>query len=145
MLWLWVPWALAQNDLGQLLDAGGKLLTLEEFKLELVQRVLIGPTPTGGSLEIIYTSSGRIQGIGANRIQASGTQLATRTAPYDGTWTPGENETVCSSLLVGSGPTSQSVVLPRRCQFWFKIGERYYLSDSDTDRSAKVLLRTIKP
>ena len=34
--------------------------------------------------------------------------------------------------------------LPPRCQFWFKLGDTYFLSDSDTDRSAKVLSRTIK-
>ena len=142
MLWLWAPWALAQSDLGQVLDAGGKLLTLEEFKQELVQQVLIGPTPTGGSLEIIYTSSGRIQGIGSPPATRS---PILRWSPYDGTWTGGENETVCSTLLVGGQAQTYQLTLPRRCQFWFKVGARYYLSDSDTDRSAKVLVRTIKP
>ena len=34
--------------------------------------------------------------------------------------------------------------LPFRCQFWFKYKEQYFLSDSDTDRQARVLVRTIK-
>ncbi len=34
--------------------------------------------------------------------------------------------------------------LPPRCQYWFKLGDKYFLSDSDSDRSAKVLSRTVK-
>jgi hypothetical protein len=140
MLWLWVPSALAQSDLGQVLDAGGKLVTLEEFKQELVQHALIGPTPTGSSLEIIYTTSGGIQGTG---VQPAGPGFA--PARYNGNWVEGENGSVCSTLVFQAGSAgSTQITLPRRCQFWFKVGERYYLSDSDTDRSAKVLLRTIK-
>ena len=41
-------------------------------------------------------------------------------------------------------PRFTGVVLPPRCQFSFKLGDKYFLSDSDTDRSAKVLSRTIK-
>jgi hypothetical protein len=36
------------------------------------------------------------------------------------------------------------VVFAPRCQVWFKHGEQYFLSDSDTDRRARVLLRTVK-
>jgi len=138
---LWAQWALAQSDLGQVLDAGGKLLTLEEFKQELVQRVLTGPTPTGGSLEIMYTSSGRIQGVG----QLPGDTPFRAFSPYNGTWTDGDNEAVCAAVVITGQGGAGMVTLPRRCQFWFKVGDRYYLSDSDTDRSAKVLPRTVKP
>ena len=141
MFLLWSPLSLAQSDLGQVLDAGGKQLTLGEFKQELVQRALIGPTASGGSLEIMYTSGGTIQGVGT----PPGSSVP-MFRPYNGTWAEGENESVCSTLLVGAGAAggSTQLTLPRRCQFWFKVGERYYLSDSDTDRSTKVLLRTIK-
>jgi Ni/Co efflux regulator RcnB len=37
------------------------------------------------------------------------------------------------------------VNLPQRCQYWFKLGDAYFLADSDTDRRAKVLRRTLKP
>jgi hypothetical protein len=36
------------------------------------------------------------------------------------------------------------VNLPLRCQVWFKNDGQYFLSDSDWDRSAKVLKRTLK-
>ena len=141
MLVLCAPSAVAQSNLGQVLDAGGKLLSLEEFKQELVQRALVGPTPSGGNLEIMYTSSGRIQGIGA--MPGSSPPMGT-LSPYDGTWTDGENGAVCATLVIRGQGGQKLLPLPRRCQFWFKVGERYYLSDSDTDRSARVLVRTIK-
>jgi hypothetical protein len=43
------------------------------------------------------------------------------------------------------GTPAASATLPRRCQYWFKVGDRYFLSDSDTDRQARVFARTIKP
>ena len=36
------------------------------------------------------------------------------------------------------------VILPTRCQFWFKHGEQYFFSDSDSDRSARIFRRTLK-
>jgi len=139
---LWAQPGFAQNNLGQLLDAGGKLLSLEEFGQELVQHVLVGPTPTGGNLEVIYTSTGTIQGIGSLPGQQS---VLNASSPYDGAWTVGEDGTVCATMNIRAQGGGVATTLPRRCQFWFKLGERYYLSDSDTDRSAKVLVRTIKP
>ena len=43
-----------------------------------------------------------------------------------------------------AGGVGTSVLLPKRCQYWFKLGTQYFFADSDTDRSAKVLSRTIK-
>src|SRR5215467_247466 len=63
---LFASFAAAQKNLGELLETGGKKLSPEEFKEELVQRVIVGPTPTGGTLEVIYTSKGTIQGRGTS-------------------------------------------------------------------------------
>ena len=35
-------------------------------------------------------------------------------------------------------------VLSQRCQVWFKLGDVYFISDSDWDRRTKVLSRTLK-
>ena len=43
----------------------------------------------------------------------------------------------------GGGSTS-GTSLPSNCMDWFKSGDTYFISDSDDDRSAKVLSRTIK-
>ena len=134
--------ATAQNNLGELLDAGAKRLSVEEFKEELVQRVIVGPTPAGGTLEVMYQSNGLIQGTG---------MYSKATIPQAGTifgeWTIDDNGRICASMQVtgsGGGGYGQGVTLPRRCQFWFKNGEQYFLSDYDSDRGARVLRRTLK-
>src|SRR5271169_76590 len=64
-LLFWAPLAVAQSNLGELLDAGAKRLSVEEFKQELVQHVIVGPTLSGASLEVMYASNGVIQGSGS--------------------------------------------------------------------------------
>lgn len=44
----------------------------------------------------------------------------------------------------GGGGYANPVTLPARCQVWFKYADQYFLSDSDSDRSARVLRRTLK-
>lgn len=137
---LWAPFGAAQSNLGELLDAGAKKLTVEEFKDEVVQRVIVGPTATGGKLEVLYAQTGVIQGIGTY------TELTSqKLAPISGEWTTDNNGRVCTSMTIGSGagPVT-AVMLPPRCQFWFKSAQQYFLSDSDSDRGTKVLRRTIK-
>lgn len=67
LLWLallvWVPFAVAQNNLGELLDAGARKLSADEFKQELVQRTLVGTGSAGTRMELMYANSGVIQGI----------------------------------------------------------------------------------
>ena|SRR5437879_4097781 len=130
--------ALAQTNVGQLLDSGAAKLSAEDFKRQIVGRFLVGPIRSGseiGSQEIVYLDGGVIRG--------SGTQYPVGVAPgstfaIEGTWTIDERDRVCQSTQVGS------VVLAPRCQFWFNQSNRYFVADSDTDRSAKVLIRTVK-
>ena len=139
-LLLWAQFAMAQNNLGELLDAGATRLSPEAFKEEVVQRVIAGPTATGGSLEVMYTTNGMVQGTG------SYTGLIS-LASISGEWTIGDNGRICTSMRIGGagggGPT-MGVILPPRCQFWFKYSGQYFISDSDSDRSARALRRTLK-
>src|SRR5262245_11126575 len=64
--------AVAQEKLGELLDAGAKVLSPDDFKQELVQRVLVGPTPSGTGIEIVYTSKGLVQGSASGLTQGMG-------------------------------------------------------------------------
>jgi hypothetical protein len=132
----WAPLVVAQSDLGALLDAGAKKLSAEEFRQELVQRVMVGRTPSGGgNLEIMYANNGVIQGLGS--------QPPFMNTPQSirGEWKIDDSGKICTSMSIGSGP---GIILPPRCQFWFKYGEQYFVSDSDSDRSARVLSRTVK-
>lgn len=139
--------AFAQDTLGALLDANAAKISASQFERDLVQRALIGPTQTGGRLEVIYTGSGQIEGTGTMR---PGTESSTNSVLIQGRWTNDGAGRICTSLSfspqvggnVNAGIGKGS--LPPRCQYWFKLGDKYFLADSDTDRSAKVLVRTIK-
>lgn len=132
-LLLWAPLALSQSTLGELLDAGAKQMSIEEFKDELVQRVLVGPSASGGNLELMYVSNGMIQGRG---IGPFNTANALQTVT--GAWKTDDDGKICTSMRIGSAE------LPYRCQFWFKYADAYFPSDSDSDRRARVLRRALK-
>ena len=137
---LWASLAVAQSYLGQLFDGGAKGLSADEFKEEVVQRVIIGPTPSGSSLEIMYTTNGLISGRGTHQL------AGTPTAAIEGEWKIDDSGKICTSMRIGGGPGGAvtGVMLPPRCQFWFKYKEDYFISDSDSDRSTRVLRRTLK-
>src|SRR3984893_5536831 len=134
---LWAPLAFAQSNLGELLDAGAKKLSVEEFKEEVVQRVIVGPTPSGtGNLELMFANNGEIQGAGIY------TPTFNSLQPIRGAWTTDDNGRVCTRMQIGSA--APLLVLAPRCQFWFKYAGQYFFSDSDSDRHARVLRRTVK-
>jgi len=137
--------AWAQSNLGELLDQGAKKLSAHEFRVEVVQQIVVGPTATGGTLEIMYTPNGMIQGTGTAPIFQ---RPMTTTSTVNGEWTIDDQDRICASMRIimsGGASPSSSFVLPPRCQFWFKLGDVYFPSDSDSDRRAKVLSRTLKP
>lgn len=135
--------AVAQTTLGALLDAGAKPIGPDQFRNDVVQRTLVGPLPTGAQLEMMYTANGTIQGVAAGNAAIVTPIAGGSTSPINGEWRTDASDRVCTSLRVTYG-SGQPVVLPPRCQYWFQLGSDYYFADSDTDRSAKVLKRTVK-
>jgi hypothetical protein len=137
---LWASLAVAQSYLGQLFDAGATRLSAVEFKQEVVQRVIVGPTPSGSSLEIMYTTNGLISGRGTHQL------AGTPTAAIEGEWKIDDSGKICTSMRIGGGPGGAvaGVMLPARCQFWFKYGDQYFISNSDSDRYAPVVRRILK-
>jgi hypothetical protein len=140
-LLLWAQLVVAQSNLGELLDAGGKKLSVEEFKEEVVQRVIVGPTASGGNLEVMYGHNGQIEGRGTY-LQSQSNLIA---PDISGEWTTDDNGRVCTIMRIGGAYGGLlRVQLPPRCQFWFKYADQYFFSDSDSDRSVRVLRRTVK-
>ena len=133
-LLLCAPICIAQSNLGELLDAGAKVLSAEEVKRDLVQHVIVGPMASGGSLEMMYLTDGSIQGVGRSPLFP----FSQPNAPILGRWNIDDKDRLCATMRIGEIP------LAARCQFWFKYDQKYFLSDSDWDRSAKVLPRTVK-
>ena len=132
---VYAPLAAAQATLGALLDAGAKRLSADEFKREIVQRTIVGATLTGTQMEMMYSANGVLAGRAEDRFDR-------RTAAFSGEWQIDEAARICTSYRAVA-TTGLAVVLPPRCQYWFKLGKQYFFADSDTDRSVKVQSRTI--
>jgi hypothetical protein len=137
-LLLLVPSAVAQKNLGELLDTGATRISAEEFRRDLVQRTVVGTSPVGSRMEVMYASSGVLQGrsdaLGTAGLGAVGSAIAS----IDGVWNIDDSGRICTSMVIGK------VLLPFRCQFWFKYKEDYFIADSDSDRNARVFRRTVK-
>jgi len=133
-------------NLGQLLNAGGKLMSPQQFREEVAQRLIVGKLPSGASIEVMYASSGAIAGslLGGGSGQASGTGRmgAPQNWPVSGGWSIDDSERICASMRINFAQGAS--IMPTACQFWFKLGGRYYVSDSDEDRSAKLFVRVLK-
>ncbi len=128
------------GNLGDLLDAGAKRVTADQFKREVVQRTIVGPTNTGAPMEVMYAPNGSIAGKGGNPLEPAGSYR--QGGPLSGEWTIDEHDRICATMRL---EPRVGTVFPKSCQACFKLREIYYVSDSDTDRRAKVLSRTIMP
>lgn len=130
-------------NLGELLDAGGKLLASDDFRIQVVQRLLVGATPQGAMMELMYTPSGIVQGVAGGGADAN---RARGTSGVSGEWKIDDKHRVCTTMTIGAGLRAgyAPITVPLQCQFWFRLGDKFYLADSDSDRSAKLLVRTLK-
>ena len=131
--------ATAQSRLGELLDAGAQRLTVERFQKEIVQRTLQGPLEPGVNVEVVYTSQGTVEGAGSGGAFSYSAEWAVQVR---GTWSVGENDSICVTFVL-DGPTIRASYR-RRCQFWFSQGARYFVTESTSDRAARVLPRMVR-
>jgi hypothetical protein len=125
--------AMAQNTLGDLLDAGAAKLSPAEFQQEVVGRPIAGATPAGTRLELMYIRDGRIVGTGFSTV-TGGLVGGGATYTINGAWTVDGTQRICTRIRVD---------LPSQCQFWFRKGELFFLADSDWDRESKVTRRSM--
>ena len=127
--------------LDALLDNGASKLSDKDFKQELVGRLLEGPERGSGfntfsAQELIYLENGVIRGSGLVTTPAgmtSGGQFV-----IEGTWTIDHRDRICQTTQAAG------LSLAPRCQYWFKLADKYYFADSDSDRSARITVRTVK-
>lgn len=133
LLLLWARNVPAQKTVGEMLDAGAIKLSTDEFQRQLVQREIVGPAATGGHLVMMYAENGTVEGLGNAPLAQGNTGT-----PIKGQWNFDKSGRVCTTMRYGA-----AVLLPTRCQWWYRLGDRYYFADSDSDRSAKVFQRTL--
>jgi hypothetical protein len=86
----------------------------------------------------MYIANGFIQGVGSTRSKA------VSVASVFGGWNIDENGRICATFRIAASNPNNEMTFPTRCQVWFKSDGQYFVSDSDWDRSAKVLRRTVK-
>ncbi len=125
--------AVAQNNLGELLDMGGKKLSKEELTSTLSGANVSGETREGSSFQSDYKADGSYAGSFVSpQNKRNGTTY--------GKWTVADNGNVCLD-----GTIRLYEVQPQKsCVFYFKTGDQYYVSPSGSDRGASVSKRTIK-
>jgi hypothetical protein len=140
LMTFWAVPAWAQLKFGQVLDSGATKLSADEFTQQVVGRYLEGPARSGlGSVEIVYLNGGVLRGSGSGFPSPAGGALGGgATYAIEGTWTIDERGRVCETTRIGG------MVLAPRCQWWFRQSEKYYVTDSDWDRSAYATIRMVK-
>jgi hypothetical protein len=124
--------ALAQNTLGEVLDAGGKKLTKEEILAAVAGANISGPTQGGGSMQADYKSDGTFSG--------SQQTTAGKGRGRFGTWTVDDSGMYCTEITIAGAITQPD----KSCGYLFKLGDQYFVAVGSDDRGARVLPRTIK-
>ena len=125
--------ALAQNNLGELFDMGGKKLSKQELVAALSGANLSGETSAGSVFQSDYKADGTYSGsFTAPQTKRNGTTY--------GTWTVDDTGKVCIDGTI----RLYEVQSQKACVFYFKNGDQYYISPSDSDRGAFVAKREIK-
>jgi len=124
--------ALAQANLGELLDMGAKKLSKEELVTLLSGANMSGETRDGAVYDVTYKPNGTYAGSFLSPQKRNGTQY--------GTWTVDDGGKVC----IDGSIRLYEVQPQKNCLFYFKNADQYYISSADSDRAAFVLKRTIK-
>jgi hypothetical protein len=124
---------LAQNNVGELFDMGGKKLSKEEAVAALSGATLSGESGQGSVFQSDYKADGTYSGSFVSpQNKRNGTTY--------GKWTVDDTGKVCID-----GSIRLYEVQPQKvCLFYFKNGDQYYISTSDSDRGASVSKRAIK-
>jgi hypothetical protein len=125
--------ALAQNNLGELIDMGGKKLSKEESVAALSGANVSGQARDGALFQSDYKADGTYAG-------AFVSPQNKRNGSTYGKWIVDDTGKVC----VDGSIRLYEVQPQKNCLFYFKNGDQYYISPSDSDRGAFVAKREIK-
>jgi hypothetical protein len=117
--------ALAQNTVGQVLDAGGKKLSKEELVDAIVDGNVSGPTVGGGQIQVNYKADGTFVG-------------SLPSGGISGSWTVDDSGKLCLAISGYGRPQFQD------CGFYFRQADQYYWVTGTDDRGSLLLPRTIK-
>jgi hypothetical protein len=118
--------ALAQSNIGELLDKGGKKVIKADFDALLPLRVKYKWPQGGGDGDLVYAADGTLQGTESHWRSRS-------DSPTTGTWTFDDNGRWCIKKSLIAWNTTTDL-----CWYLFQAGDRYFMSQADIDRSARI-------
>ena len=128
--------AVAQNTLGELLDAGGKKLSKEEVVTTFSGAQVTGLTSGGGQQELAYKADGSVSG-SMQLAKGGGVGIV-------GTWKVDDKGRLCTESTQSGLRGSLRAGNDEVCNFYFVSSDQHYAAKSDSDRSSPILKRTIK-
>ena len=113
----------AQYKVSEIVAKGGQVMNAEQIRAELAGRTLAGTTETGFQIEIELRRDGTTGGmVYSPRGQASG---------VSGRWSVNAKNQVCGeTTFLAWGHTV------KRCNWYWKVGDEYYATNSRTDDEA---------
>lgn len=120
----------AHGTLGEALDAGGRILSEDEFRKRVVGTRLSGPGRGGGEVDILYEPSGQFSGSVVNRGTPSGLY---------GPWKVEASGRVCVDLTNARSGTREM-----SCGYFVGVGDAIYHSRSSDDRAETLVRRAPK-
>jgi hypothetical protein len=132
VFWFGSSLAVAQNTLGELIDAGGKKLSKEQVVTALSGAQVAGPTTGGGQREVVFKADGSYSG----NVETT----AKQGFGVVGTWTVDDGGKLCTE----GHQSGKRATREGGCNYYFVHLDQYYVTPSDSDRSSPVLKRTIK-
>ena len=122
--------AQAQNSLGEAIDAGAKIVSKEDLMALLPGASASGMTGSGVSYRFDYQADASLSG--------SFRWTDGRTYGLTGKWSVNDKGQLCADYV--SHPGNQRST---SCYFHFKLRDQYFLTESDSDRSVRLIKRDI--
>jgi hypothetical protein len=119
--------AMAQSNLGDLLDKGAKKLGKEDYLAMMPFKVKYVWPNRGGEGDLVFNADGTLSGTEFHYPSRS-------ESPAVGTWTVDDGGKWCikKSMAVWNSKTDQ-------CWYSFRQGDDYWGTFSDTDRAARLV------
>lgn len=120
---------LAQANLGELLEQGGRRLDKAEVQALLVGATLSGPTTTGGDIRLEVKADGSL----------SGNIRSVRSVGVTGTWKLEDDARFCTDLT-SAGPRPTQLT---SCNHYYRRGTDFFVADAASTSETPVRPRQV--
>ena len=112
----------AQYRVSEIVAKGGQVMTAEQIRSEIVGRTVSGLSENGIQFELVLDPGGRLEGMMYTPRGAGGAA---------GSWSVNAKNQVCTDFVFSL--TGGKI---RRCNWYWKVGDEYFATNSRTDDEA---------